>query len=87
MKTFVPKSEDIRHDWFVIDATDVVLGRLSTTVATLLRGKHKPDVHPQVPTSVTSSSSSTPSGSSSPGTSGKTRCTVATRATLGTSRS
>lgn len=46
MKTFVPKSEDIRHDWFVIDATDVVLGRLSTTVATLLRGKHKPEFTP-----------------------------------------
>jgi large subunit ribosomal protein L13 len=46
MKTFVPKSEDIHHDWFVIDATDVVLGRLSTTVATLLRGKHKPEFTP-----------------------------------------
>lgn len=46
MKTFVPKLEDIRHDWFVIDATDVVLGRLSTTVATLLRGKHKPEFTP-----------------------------------------
>ena len=42
MKTFVPKREDLRRDWYVIDATDVVLGRLSTTVATLLRGKHKP---------------------------------------------
>jgi large subunit ribosomal protein L13 len=46
MKTFVPKSADIHHDWFVIDATDVVLGRLSTTVATLLRGKHKPEFTP-----------------------------------------
>ncbi|HNX50334.1 MAG TPA: 50S ribosomal protein L13 [Thermoanaerobaculaceae bacterium] len=46
MKTFVPKLEEIRHDWFVIDATDVVLGRLSTTVATLLRGKHKPEFTP-----------------------------------------
>jgi large subunit ribosomal protein L13 len=42
MKTYVPKQGEVRHDWFVIDATDVVLGRLSTTVATLLRGKHKP---------------------------------------------
>jgi ribosomal protein L13 len=41
MKTYVPKQGEIRHDWYVIDAADVVLGRLSTKVATLLRGKHK----------------------------------------------
>jgi large subunit ribosomal protein L13 len=41
MRTLVPKQGEIRHDWYVVDAKDVVLGRLSTTVATLLRGKHK----------------------------------------------
>jgi len=46
MKTFVPKGGEIHHSWFVVDATDVVLGRLSTTVATLLRGKHKPTFTP-----------------------------------------
>ena len=45
MKTYVPKQGEIRHDWYVIDAADVVLGRLSTKVATLLRGKHKPELH------------------------------------------
>jgi large subunit ribosomal protein L13 len=46
MKTFVPRKGEIRHDWFVVDATDVVLGRLSTTVATLLRGKRTPTFTP-----------------------------------------
>jgi large subunit ribosomal protein L13 len=41
MKTYVPKQGEIHHDWYVIDAADVVLGRLSTKVATILRGKHK----------------------------------------------
>ncbi len=50
MKTFVPKQDEIHHDWYVIDAADVVLGRLSTTVATLLRGKHKPDFTPGLDT-------------------------------------
>ena len=50
MKTFVPKKDEIHHDWYVIDAADVVLGRLSTTVATLLRGKHKPDFTPGLDT-------------------------------------
>ncbi len=42
MKTFLPKVKEIEHKWYIIDATDKVLGRLSTTVAELLRGKHKP---------------------------------------------
>lgn len=41
MRTFTPKGE-IERDWLVIDATDVVLGRLATHAAALLRGKHKP---------------------------------------------
>ena len=42
MRTYSPKASELRHEWFIIDATDVVLGRLASTVATLLRGKHKP---------------------------------------------
>jgi len=41
-RTFTPKAENIQRDWLVIDATDVVLGRLASHVAALLRGKHKP---------------------------------------------
>ena len=46
MKTFTPKPADLSHDWYVVDATDVVLGRLATQVATLLRGKNKPSFAP-----------------------------------------
>ncbi|MER6943586.1 50S ribosomal protein L13 [Nonomuraea sp. NPDC000554] len=42
MRTFSPKPADVQRQWYVIDATDVVLGRLASHVATLLRGKHKP---------------------------------------------
>lgn len=48
MKTFIPKSGEVSRDWYVVDATDVVLGRLSTTIATLLRGKHKPEFTPSM---------------------------------------
>jgi len=48
VRTFTPKPGDIQRDWYVIDATDVVLGRLATQVATLLRGKHKPTFAPHV---------------------------------------
>ncbi|MDR1189288.1 MAG: 50S ribosomal protein L13 [Bifidobacteriaceae bacterium] len=41
MRTYTPKPGQIERAWHVIDATDVVLGRLATHVATLLRGKHK----------------------------------------------
>ncbi len=41
MRTYTPKPGDIQRQWFVIDATDVVLGRLAAQAATLLRGKHK----------------------------------------------
>jgi large subunit ribosomal protein L13 len=41
VRTFTPKPGDITRDWYVIDATDIVLGRLGTQVANLLRGKHK----------------------------------------------
>lgn len=42
MRTYSPKPGDIERQWHVIDAADVVLGRLASQVATLLRGKHKP---------------------------------------------
>nr|WP_274637635.1 50S ribosomal protein L13 [Microbacterium bovistercoris] len=40
-RTFTPKAGQIQRDWLVIDATDVVLGRLASHAAALLRGKHK----------------------------------------------
>lgn len=48
MRTYTPKPGDVQRDWYVIDATDVVLGRLATHVATLLRGKHKATFAPHV---------------------------------------
>lgn len=50
MRTYSPKPGDITREWLVIDATDVVLGRLSVTAANLLRGKHKPIFAPHVDT-------------------------------------
>ena len=50
MRTFSPKAGDIQHQWHVIDASDVVLGRLASHVAILLRGKHKPIFAPHVDT-------------------------------------
>ncbi len=42
MRTYSPKASVLTHNWFVIEATDVVLGRLAAQAAALLRGKHKP---------------------------------------------
>jgi large subunit ribosomal protein L13 len=50
VRTFSPKQGDVQRQWHVIDATDVVLGRLATHTATLLRGKHKPIFAPHVDT-------------------------------------
>lgn len=50
MRTFSPKPGDITRQWHVIDATDVILGRLATHAAQLLRGKHKPTYAPHVDT-------------------------------------
>ena len=50
MRTFSPKAADIHRQWHVIDASDVVLGRLATQAAVLLRGKHKPIFAPHVDT-------------------------------------
>lgn len=48
MPTYAPKAGDTTRSWYVIDATDVVLGRLAVAAATLLRGKHKPTFSPNV---------------------------------------
>lgn len=48
MSTYSPKPGDITRAWHVIDATDVVLGRLAVSAATLLRGKHKPTYAPHM---------------------------------------
>ena len=50
VRTFSPKAADIQQKWHVIDASDVVLGRLASQAATLLRGKHKPIFAPHVDT-------------------------------------
>jgi large subunit ribosomal protein L13 len=50
MKTFSAKPHEVRRDWFVVDATDKVLGRVATEVARRLRGKHKPEFTPHVDT-------------------------------------
>ncbi len=50
MRTFQPKAAEVTRTWHVIDATDVVLGRLATQAAILLRGKHKPTWAPHVDT-------------------------------------
>jgi ribosomal protein L13 len=49
-KTFSAKSHEVQRDWFVIDATDLVLGRLASAVAHRLRGKHKTIYTPHVDT-------------------------------------
>ncbi len=50
MKTYVPKIEDIRRDWWIVDAAGITLGRLASQVAVRLRGKHKPGFTPYVDT-------------------------------------
>ena len=49
-KTFTPKPADIRRAWHLVDATDVPLGRLSSQIAQILRGKHKPTYAPHLDT-------------------------------------
>ena len=50
MRTYTPKAAEVDKRWHVIDATDVVLGRLASQAAILLRGKHKPTFAPHVDT-------------------------------------
>ncbi len=48
MRTYSPKASEITRKWYVVDAEDLVLGRLSTEVARILRGKHKPTFAPHM---------------------------------------
>jgi large subunit ribosomal protein L13 len=50
VRTYTPKAADVTRQWLVIDATDVVLGRLASQVAVLLRGKHKAYFAPHLDT-------------------------------------
>ncbi len=49
-KTYSAKPSEVERDWFVVDATDQVVGRLASQIATILRGKHKPSFTPHVDT-------------------------------------
>lgn len=48
MTTVMPKENEVERKWFLVDAQDKVLGRLATRVATVLRGKHKPQFSPHL---------------------------------------
>ncbi len=50
MKTFIPKTADIDRKWYVVDAEGLVLGRLASQVANILRGKNKPIYTPNMDT-------------------------------------
>jgi large subunit ribosomal protein L13 len=50
VRTYSPKPGEVERKWYVIDATDIVLGRLASQTAILLRGKHKPQFAPHVDT-------------------------------------
>jgi large subunit ribosomal protein L13 len=50
MKTFSARPADVKHDWFIVDATGKTLGRLASEIARRLRGKHKPEYTPHVDT-------------------------------------
>jgi large subunit ribosomal protein L13 len=50
LSTFSAKPTDIKHDWYVVDAEDITLGRLASQVAQILRGKHKPIYTPHMDT-------------------------------------
>ncbi|MCS6850937.1 MAG: 50S ribosomal protein L13 [Gemmataceae bacterium] len=50
MSTYMAKKETVTRRWYVIDATDQVVGRLAATIATLLRGKHRPEYTPHIDT-------------------------------------
>ena len=50
MKTVSAKKEEVQHEWYLVDATDKILGRLATQIANALRGKNKPIFTPHVDT-------------------------------------
>ncbi|MFA5145303.1 MAG: 50S ribosomal protein L13 [Candidatus Omnitrophota bacterium] len=49
-KTYIAKKEDIKRQWYVVDAKDKILGRLASKIAAILRGKHKPIFSPHLDT-------------------------------------
>ncbi|MGH7596524.1 MAG: 50S ribosomal protein L13 [bacterium] len=48
MRTYIPKSDEIARKWYVVDANGMVLGRLATKIASVLRGKNKPQFTPHL---------------------------------------
>ncbi|MDP3705684.1 MAG: 50S ribosomal protein L13 [Legionellaceae bacterium] len=50
MKTFSAKAHEVKRDWYIVDASDKILGRLATEIASRLRGKHKAEYTPHVDT-------------------------------------
>ncbi|MGD0140982.1 MAG: 50S ribosomal protein L13 [Tepidisphaeraceae bacterium] len=50
MKTYMPKTGEVKNEWYVVDATDQVLGRLAARIATIVQGKNKPTYAPHVDT-------------------------------------
>jgi large subunit ribosomal protein L13 len=48
VRTYAPRASEIERQWFVVDAEDLILGRMSTEVARILRGKHKPTFAPNM---------------------------------------
>ncbi|BBO17592.1 50S ribosomal protein L13 [Candidatus Brocadia pituitae] len=48
MKTFMAKKEEVKRNWYIVDAEDKILGRMLTTVSRVLQGKHKPEYTPHV---------------------------------------
>ncbi|MGQ3684457.1 MAG: 50S ribosomal protein L13 [Candidatus Loosdrechtia sp.] len=48
MKTFMARKEDVKRNWYIVDANEKVLGRMLTTVSRVLQGKHKPEYTPHV---------------------------------------
>ncbi|MCX7620066.1 MAG: 50S ribosomal protein L13 [Acidimicrobiales bacterium] len=50
VRTYSPKATEIQRNWYVVDAEDLVLGRMATEVARVLRGKHKPIFAPHIDT-------------------------------------
>jgi large subunit ribosomal protein L13 len=50
MKTYTPKASEIQREWHIVDAEGMILGRMATEVARVLRGKHKPTFAPHIDT-------------------------------------
>ncbi|HZK28853.1 MAG TPA: 50S ribosomal protein L13 [Clostridia bacterium] len=48
MKTYMPKASDVERNWYLVDAEGQILGRLATQIATILRGKNKPEFTPHM---------------------------------------